>query len=165
MDTPDFRALRKRRRWSVAQLAALTGIGQATIKFAEKGGGVSPATALCLLAALKGEGEREPASRRRTADTPQLKPRRPRGFAAMDPAHQRAIAGMGGRAAHKSGRAHQWSSEEARAAGRKSGCRDKERMRALGDAGREARRKNSTSRAADRRAEQDTQPGKSQEKK
>jgi general stress protein YciG len=45
--------------------------------------------------------------------------RQVRGFAAMDPAKQREIAGMGGRAAHASGRAHQFSQEEARAAGRK----------------------------------------------
>jgi general stress protein YciG len=46
-----------------------------------------------------------------------------RGFAAMDAARQRAIAREGGRAAHRSGRAHEFSSEEARAAGRKGGSR------------------------------------------
>jgi uncharacterized protein len=45
--------------------------------------------------------------------------RRLRGFAAMSPEKKREIAGMGGRAAHATGRAHQFSSEEARAAGRK----------------------------------------------
>ncbi|MBD0277388.1 MAG: general stress protein [Flavisolibacter sp.] len=44
-----------------------------------------------------------------------------RGFAAMDPERQRRIASEGGRAAHKQGVAHEWSSEEARAAGRKGG--------------------------------------------
>lgn len=43
-----------------------------------------------------------------------------RGFAAMDPARQREIAAQGGRAAHESGNAHQFNSEEARAAGKKS---------------------------------------------
>lgn len=43
-----------------------------------------------------------------------------RGFAAMDPARQREIAAQGGRAAHESGNAHQFTSEEARAAGKKS---------------------------------------------
>lgn len=43
----------------------------------------------------------------------------PRGFAAMDPQKQRLIASLGGRAAHQSGHAHEFSSEEARAAGRK----------------------------------------------
>lgn len=42
-----------------------------------------------------------------------------RGFAAMSPEKKKEIAGMGGRAAHASGRAHQFSTEEARAAGRK----------------------------------------------
>jgi general stress protein YciG len=44
---------------------------------------------------------------------------RPRGFAAMDPQRQREIASLGGKAAHASGHAHQYTSEEARAAGKK----------------------------------------------
>jgi general stress protein YciG len=44
-----------------------------------------------------------------------------RGFAAMDPEKQRQIARQGGRAAHEQGVAHQWTSEEAREAGRKGG--------------------------------------------
>ncbi len=44
---------------------------------------------------------------------------RPRGFAAMSPEKKREIASLGGRAAHAAGRAHQFSSEEARAAGKK----------------------------------------------
>jgi general stress protein YciG len=42
-----------------------------------------------------------------------------RGFAAMSPEKKKEIASMGGRAAHACGRAHQFSSEEARAAGKK----------------------------------------------
>jgi general stress protein YciG len=42
-----------------------------------------------------------------------------RGFASMDPDKQRSIAGKGGRAAHQHGTAHEWTVEEARAAGRK----------------------------------------------
>jgi general stress protein YciG len=42
-----------------------------------------------------------------------------RGFAAMDPQRQREIASLGGRAAHRLGTAHEFTSEEARAAGRK----------------------------------------------
>lgn len=42
-----------------------------------------------------------------------------RGFAAMDQQRQREIASLGGRAAHQSGHAHEFTSEEARAAGRK----------------------------------------------
>ena len=44
-----------------------------------------------------------------------------RGFAAMDPKRQREIASEGGRAAHLSGNAHEFNSEEAREAGRKGG--------------------------------------------
>jgi general stress protein YciG len=39
----------------------------------------------------------------------------------MDPDKQRAIAAQGGRAAHAQGVAHEFDSEEARAAGRKGG--------------------------------------------
>jgi uncharacterized protein len=48
-----------------------------------------------------------------------------RGFAAMDPERQRQIASEGGRAAHRQGVAHEWSTEEARAAGRKGGQNSK----------------------------------------
>jgi general stress protein YciG len=44
-----------------------------------------------------------------------------RGFAVMDAARQKKIASKGGKAAHAKGTAHEWSSEEARAAGRKGG--------------------------------------------
>lgn len=44
-----------------------------------------------------------------------------RGFAAMSPEQQRRIASEGGRASHESGKGHRFSSEEARAAGRKGG--------------------------------------------
>ena len=47
---------------------------------------------------------------------------RGRGFASMDRAKQREIASKGGRAAHVQGTAHEWTSEEARAAGRKGGA-------------------------------------------
>jgi len=40
-----------------------------------------------------------------------------RGFASMDPQKQRDIASEGGRAAHASGNAHEFTSEEARRAG------------------------------------------------
>jgi general stress protein YciG len=46
-----------------------------------------------------------------------------RGFAAMDPQRQREIASLGGRAAHQSGHAHEFTSEEARVAGRKRHAR------------------------------------------
>ena len=39
----------------------------------------------------------------------------------MSPDKQREIASKGGRAAHQKGTAHEWSSDEAREAGRKGG--------------------------------------------
>jgi len=59
------------------------------------------------------------ASSQRTESTIGTQRRSPRGFAAMDPQRQREIASLGGRAAHQSGHAHEFTSEEARAAGRK----------------------------------------------
>ena len=44
-----------------------------------------------------------------------------RGFASMSPEKQREIASKGGRAAHEKGTAHEWTADEARAAGRKGG--------------------------------------------
>jgi uncharacterized protein len=53
-------------------------------------------------------------------ETNEIKPiRAKRGFAAMDPQRQREIAAMGGRSAHASGHAHEFTTEEARAAGKK----------------------------------------------
>jgi general stress protein YciG len=48
-------------------------------------------------------------------------PHHGRGFASMDADRQRAIASAGGRAAHRSGHAHEFSPEEAREAGRRGG--------------------------------------------
>lgn len=44
-----------------------------------------------------------------------------RGFASMSAEKQREIASKGGRAAHEKGTAHEWTPDEARAAGRKGG--------------------------------------------
>ena len=44
-----------------------------------------------------------------------------RGFASMERTKQREIASKGGKAAHQKGTAHEWTSEEAREAGRKGG--------------------------------------------
>jgi general stress protein YciG len=52
---------------------------------------------------------------------PRVSRKTPRGFAAMNPEAQRAIAAKGGRAAHQKGTAHEFTSEEARIAGRKGG--------------------------------------------
>ena len=47
-----------------------------------------------------------------------------RGFASMDPDRQREIASQGGKAAHESGNAHEFTSEEAREAGSRSHIND-----------------------------------------
>jgi general stress protein YciG len=60
----------------------------------------------------------------------------------MDPTRQREIASKGGRAAHEKGTAHEWSSDEARNAGRKGGVtvsRDRAHMAAIGREGGESR--------------------------
>lgn len=51
-----------------------------------------------------------------------------RGFASMDPQRQREIASEGGRAAHASGNAHEFTSEEARKAGSMSHKNDGNRQ-------------------------------------
>ena len=61
-----------------------------------------------------------------------------RGFASMPEELRREIASRGGRAAHTQGRAHEWSPEEAAAAGAKGGkaiSRDREHMARIGRAG------------------------------
>lgn len=55
---------------------------------------------------------------------PQTAPANPpqrakRGFAVLSPEKKREIASMGGKAAHEHGRAHRFTTEEARAAGKK----------------------------------------------
>ena len=52
-----------------------------------------------------------------------------RGFASMDRARQREIASKGGKAAHQKGTAHEWTSDEARDAGRKGGLASHRRRR------------------------------------
>lgn len=61
-----------------------------------------------------------------------------RGFASMDPNKQKEIASKGGRAAHAKGTAHEFTSDEARVAGRKGGeavSRDRAHMSAIGREG------------------------------
>lgn len=60
------------------------------------------------------------------------------GFAGMNSDKQREIARRGGRAAHQKGTAHEFTADEARAAGRKGGVsvsRDREYMSRIGRAG------------------------------
>lgn len=67
-----------------------------------------------------------------------------RGFAAMDPERQRAIASEGGKEAHRQGRAHVFEGEEARRAGKKGGevtSRKPGHMAAIGRLGGQKRKK------------------------
>jgi general stress protein YciG len=50
-----------------------------------------------------------------------------RGFSSMDKQKQREIASKGGKAAHQKGTAHEFTSEEARVAGRKGGAASRAR--------------------------------------
>jgi general stress protein YciG len=70
----------------------------------------------------------DPESQELTHDPPPQAPtegegkaKRPRGFAAMDRKLVSEIARKGGKAAHSAGTAHEFTSEEARVAGRKGG--------------------------------------------
>lgn len=65
-----------------------------------------------------------------------------RGFATMDPEKQRQLASLGGKAAHEQGQAHEFTSEQARDAGRKGGwviSQDRSHMAAIGRKGGHAR--------------------------
>jgi uncharacterized protein len=65
-----------------------------------------------------------------------------RGFAAMDKTRQKEIASAGGRAAHERGNAHEFTSEEARQAGRKGGqavSQNRQHMATIGRKGGVAR--------------------------
>lgn len=64
-----------------------------------------------------------------------------RGFASMDDDKQRDIASKGGHAAHESGHAHEFDSNEAREAGKKGGetvSQDRGHMSDIGEKGGEA---------------------------
>ena len=55
-----------------------------------------------------------------------------RGFASVDRVKQKEIASKGGKAAHQKGTAHEWTSEEAREAGRKGGMASHRRRTEMG---------------------------------
>lgn len=76
---------------------------------------------------------------------------RPRGFARMDADRQREIASAGGKAAHAAGMAHEFTPEEARAAGQRGGRKvseDRAHMAAIGRRGGQLRGRNLQARAA-----------------
>jgi general stress protein YciG len=64
-----------------------------------------------------------------------------RGFASMDPDKQRTIASKGGKAAHAKGTAHEFTSEEAREAGRRGGMVVSQNREHMATIGREGGRK------------------------
>ena len=74
-----------------------------------------------------------------------------RGFASMSSDQQRAIASKGGKAAHAQGLAHEYTQDEARAAGRKGGAKvgaDREHMARIGRMGGQARGRNRAAKLA-----------------
>jgi hypothetical protein len=80
-----------------------------------------------------------------TTTTDFLQSKSNRGFASMDTGKQREIASKGGKAAHAQGRAHEFTADEARNAGRKGGevvSRDRTHMASIGRAGGQARGRN-----------------------
>jgi general stress protein YciG len=71
-------------------------------------------------------------------ETNEQAPRSPRGFAALPAERQREIASKGGKTAHERGTAHEFSHDEARAAGQKGGrsvSRNREHMSRIGREG------------------------------
>jgi general stress protein YciG len=67
------------------------------------------------------DDELRPDSPPRAPESAEQPPRKRRGFAAMDPKLVSEISRKGGKAAHSAGTAHEFTSDEARAAGRKGG--------------------------------------------
>ena len=58
------------------------------------------------------------------------RPKQNRGFRAMSPEKQKEIASLGGKAAHAKGTAHEFTSAEAKEAGRKGGREAQKRREA-----------------------------------
>jgi general stress protein YciG len=89
-----------------------------------------------------------------------------RGFASMDREKQRQIASKGGHAAHEKGTAHEFTPEEARAAGRKGGevvSRDRAHMAAIGREGGQRSHRNRAARAEQRTLKESEPPQSRQE--
>jgi len=87
-----------------------------------------------------------------------------RGFASMDQQRQKEIASLGGRAAHQKGTAHEFSTEEAKAAGHKGGTsvsRNIQHMSEIGRRGGQASGKRRSQRQREQGA-QDNPPGASE---
>ncbi|MBD2355359.1 stress-induced protein [Tolypothrix sp. FACHB-123] len=85
-----------------------------------------------------------------------------RGFASMDEDKQREIASKGGHAAHEKGTAHEFTSEEAREAGRKGGeavSQDREHMAEIGSKGGKSSHKGSKSKQENESADDNEEKG------
>src|SRR3954467_8264851 len=80
-----------------------------------------------------------------------------RGFASMDEHRQREIARKGGRAAHEKGKAHEFTSDEARAAGRKGGEKVSVNRRHMAEIGRRGGRSSAQRRRPGSQAGDDMQ--------
>lgn len=135
-----LRAQRKERGWSVAQLSQLSGVNIHRIRVAEMGRRIAPSCKLVLELALTGRSEPPP--------------RKTRGFSAMPADRQREFAKQGGKASHEKGTGHEFTIEEARAAGKKGGLsasRDREHMSAIGKLGGQKRAEVMKQRALERR--------------
>jgi general stress protein YciG len=83
-------------------------------------------------------------SKGQSKNSPETTPGTPgrRGFASMDDDLQRKISSKGGKAAHAKGKAHEFTADEAREAGRKGGrsiSQNREHMARIGREGGKAR--------------------------
>ena len=88
-----------------------------------------------------GQGTNEISTNLNADKAPDSGSRR-KGFAGMDTSMQRAISSKGGKAAHAKGKAHEFTADEAREAGRKGGrsvSQNKEHMARIGREGGKAR--------------------------
>jgi uncharacterized protein len=72
-----------------------------------------------MMSQINEKAQVQPATAADAADADA--PVKKRGFAAMDPRDAALISSKGGRAAHAQGTAHEFTSDEAREAGRKGG--------------------------------------------
>lgn len=81
------------------------------------------------------------------------KERKKQGFATLTPERRKAIASSGGRVAHMLGRAHRFTTEEAKIAGRLGGKKLAENLEHMREIGRTAAR-----RRAERKEAEENQP-------
>src|SRR5436190_17872133 len=88
---------------------------------------------------------------------------RNRGFASMDAHREKEIARKGGRAAHEKGKAHEFTPDEARAAGRKGGEKVSLNRRHMAEIGRRGGRSSAQRRRPSGEGENGNENGQGQE--